>query len=215
MSKKCSIVKDLLPLYIEDMVSAETTSFIEEHLQTCSQCKELFHSMKESDYRITNNAEDNKVDEAKVIKKINSKWVKKRLLIMISSVALTIGSLFGFWIIEPYLVETKVNYWGSDIYTIEDKQLAIDVIMDQFNKFEGCVLYEINYTSDYYCLKNLDYVNDLADEGTIFTECIVFETQFRSPIFGGGAWNANRIYEWNWYLGRTDGGDWQLLTWGV
>ena len=73
------------------------------------------------------------------------------------------------------------------------------------------------YTANdlYESLKNLDYVNDLAPEGVVFSECIVFDTEFRSPIFGGGAWNPNRIYEWSWYLGRTEGGNWQLLTWGV
>lgn len=212
MSKECSIVKDLLPLYVEDMVSEETATFIEEHLQTCIKCKELFDSMKESNNEII--IENEISEDAKVIKNINSKWIKKRLLIMISTVALTLGVLLGYLVIEPYLVDTKINYWESEIYTVEDKQAAIDVIMEQFNKFEGCVLYEINYTSDNYCLKNLDYVNGLADEGTTFTECIVFETQFRSPIFGGGAWNAGMMYDWNWYLGRTDGGTWQLLTWG-
>ena len=72
MSKECSIVKDLLPLYVEDMLSEETVLFIEEHLQSCPKCKESFDSMKESNCRITNNTEDYKVDDAKVIKNINS-----------------------------------------------------------------------------------------------------------------------------------------------
>ena len=215
MSKECSIVKDLLPLYVEDMVSEETATFIEEHLQSCPKCKELFDSMKESNSTVMNNDKDNTIDDVKIIKKINSKWLKKRLLIMISTILLTVGSLFAFWMLEPYFHSTIIDYGESEIYSEQDKEDAVDVIIEKFNQFEGCVLYEVSYTSDSYCLKNLDYVNDLAPEGVVFSECIVFDTEFRSPIFGGGAWNANRIYEWSWYLGRTEGGNWQFLTWGV
>ena len=215
MSKECSIVKDLLPLYVEDMVSEETATFIEEHLQSCTKCKELFDSMKESNSTVMNSDKDNTIDDVKIIKKINSKWLKKRLLIMISTILLTVGSLFAFWMLEPYFHSTIIDYGESEIYSEEDKEDAVDVIIEKFNQFEGCVLYEVSYTSDSYCLKNLDYVNDLAPEGVVFSECIVFDTEFRSPIFGGGAWNPNRIYEWSWYLGRTEGGNWQLLTWGV
>ena len=39
MKTECSIVRDLLPLYVEDMVSAETAQYMREHLQTCAECE--------------------------------------------------------------------------------------------------------------------------------------------------------------------------------
>lgn len=57
------------------------------------------------------------------------------------------------------------------------------------------------------------FVLDLGD--TLYDEYIVFRMQFRSPVFGGGAWNANFRYDWSWYLARTEGGEWDLLTWGA
>ena len=42
----CSIVQDLLPNYIEDLFAQDTKDFIEEHLNTCSECKKLYESMK-------------------------------------------------------------------------------------------------------------------------------------------------------------------------
>jgi hypothetical protein len=36
-----------------------------------------------------------------------------------------------------------------------------------------------------------------------------------SPKEGGGAWEPDYDYEnWEWYLGRVKGEDWELLTWG-
>ena len=47
--KICKIVQDLLPNYIENLTSKETNIFIEGHLNTCSNCKNILENMK-NDY---------------------------------------------------------------------------------------------------------------------------------------------------------------------
>ncbi len=47
MKTECSIVRDLLPLYLEDMVSAETAQYVREHLESCSECQTEFISLKD------------------------------------------------------------------------------------------------------------------------------------------------------------------------
>ena len=47
-----------------------------------------------------------------------------------------------------------------------------------------------------------------------FTQCISFDSSFMSPKNGGGAWNANEEYTWSWWLARSEGGTWKLMTWG-
>ena len=60
----------------------------------------------------------------------------------------------------------------------------------------------------------LSYINTLAVDKE-YDECIVFTSSFHSPVEGGGAWEPDYDYEnWEWYLGRTEGGSWDLLTWG-
>lgn len=39
MKNECSITKDLLPLYAENMLSPESAAFVEEHLQNCDGCR--------------------------------------------------------------------------------------------------------------------------------------------------------------------------------
>ena len=46
MKNKCAIIKDILPLYIEDIVSDETREFVDEHLQECPECKKLADEME-------------------------------------------------------------------------------------------------------------------------------------------------------------------------
>ena len=107
-----------------------------------------------------------------------------------------------------------VDYKTSDMYSEDDMNKAIEVILREFNTWEGCVMKEIRYTDDQKCEDNLSYINSLAVD-TKYDECIVFTSTFHSPVEGGDAWEPDYDYgNWEWYLGRTDGGDWDLLTWG-
>ena len=40
MSKECDIVRDLLPLYADDVVSDTSREIIEEHLSDCPDCRD-------------------------------------------------------------------------------------------------------------------------------------------------------------------------------
>lgn len=47
MSNKCNLIRDILPLYVEDMVSTDTREFVSEHLEHCEACRaELEHMRK-------------------------------------------------------------------------------------------------------------------------------------------------------------------------
>lgn len=41
----CAVVSDLLPLYVEDIVSPETKQAIAQHLDTCSDCRAKYEQM--------------------------------------------------------------------------------------------------------------------------------------------------------------------------
>ncbi|MBQ7230887.1 MAG: zf-HC2 domain-containing protein [Oscillospiraceae bacterium] len=42
----CKIVEDLLPLYLDNLTSPETAEYIQEHLNGCSACSEIYQRMK-------------------------------------------------------------------------------------------------------------------------------------------------------------------------
>ena len=46
MRNECNIIKDLLPLYVENMVCEDTIYFIEEHISTCEKCRNKLKSME-------------------------------------------------------------------------------------------------------------------------------------------------------------------------
>lgn len=132
--------------------------------------------------------------------------MKKKFYIILSILA-TISLVVFF-------LPAKIDYGSSDIYSLEDRKAAADIIVNKISSFEGCRLLAVKYDGDAVSVKNLNYCKELAEEGINFVDSIVFTSYFRSPVFGGGAWNANEIYSWSWYLARTSDGDWELLTYG-
>ena len=206
MDKQCEIVQDLLPLFVDSACSGSSAAMVKEHLETCPDCKVLYEKLCSD-----TGEETLKAEVTEVVAKHEKKAKKKRLLTIAASVILTVILIFACINLWP----ASINYGTSDIYSKEDMEAAIALIKEEFYSWEGCKLYSIYYTDDSFCQKELDYVNTLADDGVIYTECIVFRTHFRSPILDDGTWNANSDYNWSWYLARTDGGDWELLTWGA
>ena len=47
--KECNIVKDLLPLYIEELCSEDSREYVEAHLKNCGQCRESLEYLKYSE----------------------------------------------------------------------------------------------------------------------------------------------------------------------
>lgn len=116
--------------------------------------------------------------------------------------------------------EVKIEYGKSALYTKEEMDAAIEVIKQKFSTWKGCELHSISYTSDDECNEdNLAWLNGIEAENDAkesFTQCIHFSSSFHSPKDASNtAWNEDEEYtDWGWWLARSDGGEWKLMTWG-
>ena len=120
--------------------------------------------------------------------------------------------------------DIAIDYGKSDTYSKQDMNAAIELIEKEFATWEGCELHSISYTSDECNSKeNIDWMNGLTESGNYtvtdknaeFTQCIEFVSDFHSPKTGGDAWETDHEYtNWQWWLARTDNGEWNLITWG-
>ena len=112
---KCEIVKDLLPSYIDGLTSAESNSEIEEHLETCQECKKMLDQMK-TEVNVEN-IELNK-EIIKPFKKLN-KRVLQSILITLAFCILTVGSYFYFfeigWKVDSDDINIKYSYKDDSI----------------------------------------------------------------------------------------------------
>ena len=111
----------------------------------------------------------------------------------------------------------EINYAESEIYSRAEMYDAIDIIKSKFNEWRGCKLHAIRYAGDSAnSAENIKWLNELAP-GENFAQCIEFLSDFYVSAEAADftTFNPNSEYKnWQWWLARTDGGDWKLLTFG-
>lgn len=133
--------------------------------------------------------------------------------------AVCIGGMIGCG--KDSAPDVKIDYGTSSIYSEEDMNEAIEIIEDEFSagSWKGFEVQSISYSSDDKCNpQNIAWMNELAEANHLsneFTQCIMFESDFHTPKDAGGEWNPDTDYEdFQWWLARTDDGEWELLSWG-
>ena len=119
------------------------------------------------------------------------------------------------------LRDIEIDYGESYIYSRQDMDEAIEVIIGEFSTWEGCELHSIAYSSDEFCNdSNIAWMNELeeaddAGKREDFTQCIMFTGSFHTPKYNAGAWNPDEEYtDWQWWLARSESGQWKLMTSG-
>ena len=45
MSKQCDIVRDILPLYVDDACSEASAEMVKEHLNACADCNAIYQKL--------------------------------------------------------------------------------------------------------------------------------------------------------------------------
>ena len=119
----CNIIKDLLPLYKEDLLSQESKTFVEEHLKTCPECENLLKEEIEI--------------ESKNTKPLDfvEKRIKKETRYFTLAIIALLGSILIFiisYLNTPRHIEYEKGlykvYRSDEIYTVEfnDKVSGID-----------------------------------------------------------------------------------------
>ncbi|PQD93637.1 hypothetical protein CYL18_18875 [Pradoshia eiseniae] len=115
---KCTIIQDVLPLYIDEVVSQDTKEMVDQHLQHCEKCQKEYETVKRELYIPAEN-------KAPIINKINKKWRKKKVIISIASIFSTAIFLLGVFAYIFYY--ERVIPYSTNLFEIKmqnDNQLV-------------------------------------------------------------------------------------------
>lgn len=121
----CQIIKDLLPLYKEELLSEESKTFVENHLKTCPECENLLKDQIQIESK-----ETKPLDFVEKRIKKESRYFTLAVLALIGSILIFIISYLN----TPRHFEHEKDlykvYKSKDIYTVEfsDKVSGIDYI---------------------------------------------------------------------------------------
>lgn len=96
MKINCNIIQDLLPLYIDDFCSKESSSLVEEHLRECETCSKIYNEQK-SEIKVNAEVIKDNLKAKKPFKKITRNFIVSIVLVFILSVMaiLTYNTLDG------------------------------------------------------------------------------------------------------------------------
>lgn len=119
-NRDCSIVRDILPLYVDDVVSSDTRQFVEEHLSECVECKKEF----ELSTKTIDNVLSHTDEEAMILKKLRNKLNRKKYIVASISVFLT--ALIFITGIMVYQNVGVVHDYFSPTHTINMRDLSND-----------------------------------------------------------------------------------------
>lgn len=123
MRTDCDIIKDLLPLYAEGMVSDKSKDIIEEHFAECEACREIYKSMTAPEPQVQFYTEPAQSFKKYVKKKKWSFGWKVALVTALAVLAvvvariLALGGVMGLLMFgvmtAPVEVDTDVNHYGQ------------------------------------------------------------------------------------------------------
>jgi len=115
---KCTIIRDVLPLYIDDVVSDDTAQMVKEHLNQCQTCQKEYEQMTQTLYVPI----ETKIS---LFQRINQKWLRKKIIIIVTAVVITSFLLFGIFSYVLYYGKT-ISYSPAlfDIEELDEKLLV-------------------------------------------------------------------------------------------
>lgn len=122
MSKfNCNVMRDILPLYADEVVCPDTRELVEEHLEGCEGCRRELDALRET---VVLPVQE---DGLEVMKKVKRKWGKKQLWKGIAIASVIAAVLMGtFFYLYGYGLPVKAEY-VTQVYGLECTPGAVGV----------------------------------------------------------------------------------------
>ncbi|MCD7785529.1 MAG: zf-HC2 domain-containing protein [Oscillospiraceae bacterium] len=147
MNNECSVVRDLLPLYYENMISEETAEFIKEHLMNCPDCASELEKLK-AEKKIDKTSLAERTEDAEVIAGMKKKIRKRKwtvVTVIVACVLIVCILIYQFPVYRLLMVCGTLSYYNSDeiamllsIGSLSDRIEAQSVLRQADAAFQDC-----------------------------------------------------------------------------
>ena len=124
MNYPCGIIRDLLPLYIDDVCNGESKQAVEHHLSDCEVCRECYEMMKSTEgfaeKRFDDMEERKMADSLKSVKNSINRKIRNIVLAVVAAAVLFVGGfylLFEAAIMNVPLEELSVT---ANVYSLTE-----------------------------------------------------------------------------------------------
>lgn len=217
MKNECNIVRDLLPLYIENMTSEETREFVEAHLSKCPECNEFYTSMiDKGEEDIADQEAQKKILPLRLVKR---KLLYKRIVTYVVAGVISLAILIGagtlaYNFIDKQNKNAQIDYGESRWFSMADRKAAIEYVLNEIYDMDfGYDIISVSFAGDARCLQAYLKATDreyLEGEPIVWKgnyDYMVISVDLKTPVWQGGeVFEPNTYYEGiEWVLKRTDG----------
>ena len=193
MKHNCDIIKDLLPLYCDGVCSDASKAAVEEHIEECSGCNEVYKNLTADSLCPVINTDDEE-NKVRFMKDIKNKLLIKKIIIAAISVAVSVGIVFGIYSL-CIVPEWGIKY-SEDAFTLADygeDMVAIKYNGRDYAKFEG--IGNITITVDgeekeCYCVRVLEN----------FASKYITSGKNRRPLEEGGDFGFSKELDYVYYI---------------
>ena len=150
MKVSCDVIQDLLPLYAEEMLSADSQKLVEEHLPECEECRQLLNEMRE----------DNPIPidpNPTPIKKVQGHFRKKKIqavvIAMFASVILAIAAI-GLITAPSFLP------FSEDLVTITQEENGNVIVSfdEKVKGYDSHLIHDENDEENVYFIRTWDSI---------------------------------------------------------
>lgn len=112
------VINDLLPLYIDDVLSSASRQLVDEHLDECEDCRKYLNNLKDSK-TVEHNIADTDVEKehTEILKLMHRKIVRRNIIISLLSIFIVISILS----LSLFYLKNTTEYIDINQLKVEEK----------------------------------------------------------------------------------------------
>ena len=146
-----NVIKDLLPLYIDDVLSDTSRQIVDEHLDECEDCRKYLNDLKESN-KVELNITDTELEKehADILKLMRKKIVRRNIIISLLSIFIVI-SIFS---LSLFYLKNTAEYLDVNQLKVEEKgnDLILEIEHAVWNQISQVIFTLYENGKEYDCI---------------------------------------------------------------
>lgn len=146
MKYDCDIVKDLMPLYIDELLSENSKIFVKDHIDSCEACRKYYEKLSK-EVRIPSSKDLRKADlkALEYLKATLSKKIMKRVLGVVLVIGFFVVSFIFATRYEIPVDPSRVEFYEKDDYLMMKYEGQGDLLYNAGASWEDRKVWKIYF----------------------------------------------------------------------
>ena len=176
MKYECEVIRDLLPLYMENVCSLQSKKVIEEHLNECADCQNYLDTLKEAEV-VEDHCYDREKESRKerfikyMNRKIKLKWIITLAVTILTLLLVGSGIYHGLESSRVYINDTSrlsIENRDGDLILSTKGAISKDTYSIRFTLSDGNQQYDCIVLTQY-----TSKLNDLFSADNVYSEYVI------------------------------------------